>query len=555
MSKLIKVINGVIKEEEQAREMLAKIEAVQTKVITLEDVEPELVYLKRQALLHKPRNNEELWNCVKINFGVEIPYTATAEWTNAPFQWFSDLFFGRTEQSVALAARNSGKTFLGSKLHYLWNTWSVHGISRHAAATKEQAKVASAYLQMFARDTALSEVFLKGQLNKMDAVWRNGSNWAIVTGTIQGVSGQHPDKATWDEIEFWDIDAIEQTWYVPTDRGNNFRIWAAFSTRQRSFGAMNWLVEEAPKRDVKLYAWTAFETMKRCPSCIAIDEAPYGSDAERSKVCNLWEDCHGKRGTKATGWVPRSTVCKMKRTLSANAWKVQGLCEKPSSHGLVLHNFVHQYKPEGNYTRWIFDPRRLWYATHDPSEGKKSVIYFIQVDDDGNDHVFDEINDPECPDVTKAKVEFYERCLERGYGDPEVIVVDPHRTDAMQTWRGGSRGGTRAGRRYNADVPPTDRASGGQEIDKTIEFLRHAICDGEGTRNFFINPETCPLGVKGIKEYHYPMDANGKLTSETPAKAYSDEIDPLRYWRMYRKTKLKHKFGTSGRSGRRIRVI
>ena len=407
-----------------------------------------------------PRTSEELWHCVKGLFSIEIPLVACSDYSNSPFEWFSKVYFGKSDQSVALASRNSGKTFLGSILHYLWNTYSPNHTSRHAAATKEQAKVASGYLQQFSRDPVLSQVFEKGTVNKLDATWQNNSHWAVVTGSLQGVSGQHPNKSTWDEIEFWDIDAIEQTFYVPTGRGDNYRIWAAFPTRQRSFGAMNWLVEEAPKRGIDVFLWTAFETMQRCVTCVATDNSPHGTDADRMLHCVLWEDCYGKKGTKSSGWVPREDVCKMKRSLSKQAWEVQGLCSKPSSHGLVLHNFEHEFAPAGNYTKWIYTPELPWYAVHDPSEGKKSVIYCIQVDPEGRSHMFDEIISPSCPSTNHAKAEFYEFCLDRGYGDPEKIIVDPHRTDAIADWKIGSYLGEGINHKYNAEAPPIDGKSG-----------------------------------------------------------------------------------------------
>jgi hypothetical protein len=251
--------------------------------------------------------------------------------------------------------------------------------------------------------------------------------------------------------------------------------------------------------------------------------------------CVLWEDCHGKRGIKATGWIPREDVCKMKKTLSKQQWRVQGLCNRPSSEGLVVSNFEHEYAPNGNYTRWVYTPELDWYAVHDPAEGKKSVIYFIQIDDDGRDHVFDELIQPNCPDVTTAKVAFYEQCVAKGYADPLKIIIDPHRTDAVATWKFGTYTGEAMLHKYNAETPSIKDKDGGQLLFKTIETLRKAVQDGSGYRTLFINPIMCPGAVRGIKEYHYPTDSNNIITSDTPDKAWSDEVDPLRYWVMWKK--------------------
>jgi hypothetical protein len=194
-------------------------------------------------------------------------------------------------------------------------------------------------------------------------------------------------------------------------------------------------------------------------------------------------------------------------------------------------------------------PELPWYAVHDPSEGKKSVIYFLQIYD-GATYYFDEIVDPLCPDVTKAKQDFWEHCQRMGYGDPAVIVVDPHRTDAVATWKVGSKSGVGIMHKYNADVPDTTEAGGvTQMLNKTLELLRQGICDGNGIRRIFVNPDYCPRAIRGIKEYHYPTDSiTNEITSDKPDKAYSDEVDPFRYMEMYRATKM-------GRTGGRILVI
>ena len=487
-----------------------------------------------------PRNVEELHSCVKAVFRITIPYTNCWDHTCSPMEWFASVYFGWAKRSVALAARGSGKTFLGSIKHTLWNTYMPNTWAVHAAASKNQAKVASTYLRDFAKNNrALKEVFTK-DVGKYEANWKNGSLWTIVTGNLSGVSGQHPQRASWDEIEFWDIEAIEQTWAVPVASGDNPMVWAAFSTRQRSFGAMNWLMDVAAERNVITYTWTVFETMQRCKTCVAIDNAPHGSDAQRMKHCNLWEDCHGLRGTRSSGWIKREDVCELKQSMSKRAWETQGLCLKPSSHGLVLNNFEHSYAPLGNYSKWEYDPELPWYAIHDPSEGKKSVIYYVQIDNADRVHLFGELISPSCPSTNHAKAEFYEDCLMRGYGDPDVIVVDPHRTDAKADWELGSMLGEGINHKYRATCPPIDEKSGGQLLFKTIEQLRKKICDGSGTRRFFINPVNCPGAVKGVREYHYPTDMNNNITSDTPDKAWSDEVDPMRYLVMWMRNTLGH---------------
>lgn len=997
--------------------------------------------IKEEALHHKPRNADELWQCVKVLFGIEIPYVSCSEENNAPFEWFYDLYFGREQYTVGLASRNSGKTFLLTILHYLLNTYNPKYQSRHAAATREQAVVASNYLRGFGLDVNLGQVF-KNSPTKFVANWKNFSNFMIVTGTMEGLclngnasvvtdqgaipiedivrqkmrvnvksynfetnkvewkpvinwfdngkerefvrinptyknvtrtpamtanhevclidgrkvqaghlkpgdkiayckskdatlsevevkevehvtlgkkskkyditvqdnhnfflscgylvsnSGQHPLAATFDEIEFWDWADIDQSWYLPQSTDEHEKIWAAISTRQRSFSclpgytrvltedgmmkisrlvntkysgkvysfnheknswewntvvnwfrngsskkwykvytsytglgrgceliatgnhevyfapgkkklledfttedhlcvpswqpdelqeqiliggmlgdstiqkgayrmghsykqkyyldwksshfnklgynenfnvrrkfyldsfnncaythrmerdwydesrvkhipqealdkltplglavwfmddgsydgtvgksgktknrwhlytqgfnkadrdkitayfnkldiqvlwycprpqtpdrmyagfygenadkittilspyidvsqhlgkglgykkwvgksfvpqdkigielvpiskievissgkfawgcydievehahnycngshvlvsnSMNRLINEAEQRGIRKYQWNVFETMKKCPSCVCIKGGKVVSNPEEH--CILWEACKGKKGIKATGWVPRKDVEQLCRTLGgpdATQWKTQGLCSRPSTKGLVYHNFEHTHLYEGgNYTKWTFQPELPLYAVHDPAEGKKSVLYLVQYFE-GSSYFFDELVQDECPNTSTTKVEFYKMCKEKGYPDPVMIVVDPRRTDSIADWQMGTISGTGINHSYRADFPNIEKASGGHEITNGIEEVRTAICDGWGKRRLFINPDMVPHGVIAMREYHYKVDKNNEITSETPSTDYKDEADPFRYWIRYVNTELK----------------
>jgi len=517
------------------------------------DKRQEIAMVNRKKLLQQlPSTSEELWHAIKTIYNFEIPYKATAEGYHSPFEYVSSLFFERgPEDSVALANRNSGKTLIMAMVSDMKARSFPDYELLHAASTKTQAAVVSNYLHSFYKKPYLRPYFEK-RPSTLSARWKNGSQWNIVAGNAKSISGQHPITLSVDEIEFWERKDIEQSLEVPASRGNYRRQLTAFSTRQRSFGAMTWLVEEGPKRGFKFFQWTVFEIMRPCTHCEAIDREPYGTDEARENVCVLWEACRGIRAKLSRGWLSLEDArrrCVRLGGPRGREWQTQGLCLRPSSHGLVLHNFEHAYKPNGNYTSWRYMPELPYYAIHDPAEGKRSVLYYAQYYN-GETYVFDELVQDQCADVTETKKEFYERNLRLGYRDPEIVVVDPHRTDAVATWKAGTSTGEGISRRYNADTPDISQSTGtGQLIHTTLDMLRHSIRDGSGCRRLFINPEACPKCIRATQEYHYPINSvTNEVDSDTPSKAYSDEIDPLRYWEMYRITKLT-------RSGISIAII
>jgi uncharacterized protein YjbJ (UPF0337 family) len=371
---------------------------------------------------------------------------------------------------------------------------------------------------------------------RYDITVEDNHNYVLSNGQLVSNSGQHPRALYLDEIETWKIEDIEQTWAVPLAGDGHVAGWHGFSTRQRAFGAANWLTEVAADRGIKTYTWTIFETLQRCKTCVAIDQHPHGTDEQRQSACNLWEDCHGCRGTKSTGWVQLAHAQELKSTMSRSSWLTQALCEKPSTHGLVLHNFEHMGRIQGgNLTAFTYQENLPLYCCHDPAEGAESCLYYIQIIDDCV-YVFDELVQNPCANTSITKMAFYEHNIKRGYKDPTLIIVDPRKTDAIEDWKLGISNGEGIGRSYKAVGSPMDRAHGGQQIADNIEYLRTLIQDGNNVRRLYVNHKQCPKLIQGIKEYHYPMNNNNEQTSDTPSKEYSDRIDPLRYFAQWHKT-------------------
>jgi hypothetical protein len=117
---------------------------------------------------------------------------------------------------------------------------------------------------------------------------------------------------------------------------------------------------------------------------------------------------------------------------------------------------------------------------------------------------------------------------------PKEIIVDPRRPEVESIWKKGSEIGEGLNYSFNALCPPVDDEHGGLKIFMGIEYLRSQICAGDGKRYLFVNPQTCKGLVYAIKEYHYKMGADNTITGDqNPDKAWSDEIDAIRYFVQY----------------------
>ena len=524
------------KERAQAKETVRKkmANANQDKKSSL------LVSIKIDRLKHDaPRNAAELYKCLEILWGHAIPYTTTADYCDIPFEAFCSEYFTLDSDIIKVGPRGGGKTYDLMRGNYLRSVFRPGIDSIHAGATKSQGAVAINYLKDFSRKPGLRSVFPK-PVTSTEALFNNGSHCKVVTGSMEGVSGHHPVVLTLDEIEFWDLEDVEQAFGVPIQKTTGERLLILASTRQRASSTMNYLVDNASERGFRVFLWSIFESMKNCPTCVAIDRAKYGDDNAKMKECLLWEDCHGVRGRLATGFIPRSEVIKIKARLSRHAWRTQYLCDKPVSSGLVLEDFEHEQAPLGNYTNWKFDPSRALYVAADPAEGQTAAAFFIQIDDFGRAHFFDECIVEKCQTNAQLKAAIFLHMLSRGYplNCLEAIVLDFHRTDALAEFKSVTIGKIRGKEvkvpPFPTEVPKVSAAgnngSNVEHLVTSLNVLRASICNGAGNRNLLVCPNRCPRLVQAIKNYSYRLAKDGTRTSETPKKLWSDEIDAVRYF-------------------------
>lgn len=515
----------------------------------LEKITSISILHKKSALNSRPRNHEELYQAIQALYGFSVPYKACSEDTQSPMEWIGDVWLGLVSNSFAIGNRGSGKTLLVSLGEGAWGFFYNGVTITHSAANLNQAKVAQSYLAKIASDPVLKKRFVPRSVTKKTAEWRNGSNWYIVTGnSMESVSGHHPQKAVWDELEFWDMASLNQTWAVPKDKGIPGtleyvpRTWAGISTRQRGFGAANYLSNHGAELGVKIYKWNVFETMRPCTTCIAKDQEPFGTDDARTKVCKLWSRCKGVKAFKSRGFQELRQVLEEVNPMSEEAMATQVYCEKPSSKGVVFHMRTEKVRPHGNYTHYGYQADRNYFIWFDPSEGQWSVMYFVQMDDSNQGLlIFDELCINPCQSVNDSKLKLYQYIGEKGYDDPLHIVVDPRRSDAKRELRLGTRYGTGLSRSYLAVSPSMEHvqkkgATPGQSILVTLEAVTDMVCDGYGDRRLCWNPIACPRLNEAMQEYHYKTDSAGNvadMVTNIPALPYKDFIDPLRYGVQY----------------------
>jgi len=549
-----KLVNFANKEQKQEK----VLEIATNGLSTLNERDKEFATFsirKKILTAAPPKTAEEYLAAIEGIFGYRIPYTVCDESHTPPAYWMWKTFTGEWEKSLAWASREGAKTLCMSIQQWMLGTYFPGHDGLHAAGSLTQANVAQRYLEGFYRDPISEGSLVSTGVTANKAQWLNGSFWRIVAGTYKGVDGQHPNTLTVDEVKHWNIKAIEQTWDVPSPKRGLPKRLMFGSTNQDSGGAFNFILEESKKRQVHVAKWNCMDCMRPCKTCIAIDQHPHAGateegDKARESVCALWKYCRGTRAKKLTGWRSREEVANSvisKGGYDSDTAQTQQFCLRPSTNGLVVSNFLEAdaRTANGNLTNLGYTPDLDWFVGYDPSEGSRSICWFIQYYPGGGEYpdpklwIFDQLCLDDCPDATYAKVEFYNKCKQKGYKDPKVVVVDPRKTDAVYQWRLGTERGEGLYHKYDAVTPSIVGADGGAEITNGIAELCRAVCDGRGYRTLLVNKENAPDFVKAVLNHGYKTTQNGSVKSGVPSEIYKDEIDAIRYFIRYYNTEIR----------------
>ena len=229
----------------------------------------------------RPRTKEQLHKYVKQVFGFHIPRRAVCPEHQAPFEVLVELFFEMERRLLVLANRGGGKTRLLSIAHFLKSRFKDRNWIVHVGAIELQAKRCYDYVREYAMD---NEYLSPAVVSTLMSITRftNQSRIEVLPGTLNSLSGPHPPIACADEVEWWPWINLQQFIGMPMSTPEILAQTIYASTRQKVFGTMQRLLDDASKMRLTTHAWCIFETLK--PPC------PYSSPE-----CPMWRDCEGRR--------------------------------------------------------------------------------------------------------------------------------------------------------------------------------------------------------------------------------------------------------------------
>lgn len=347
----------------------------------------ELEALSKQLPNKGPQNDDELHRWIKDNLNYDIPREPCCEGHSSPFQFLSDIYFGRVTAAVAMASRGGSKTMISAVIHLLNSLYKPGCESLTVGALDLQS--AKAY------ETFRHVLKLHGKVYEPEdhpevvrsvekkTEFRSGSIVFIIPGTIAAVNGPHPQYVHTDEVELMNPIAFQESRNMSQSKDGYKKADWITSTRKGAYGPMQKILDaiaEAEREDYeppyKLYVWCVFDVAKTVPNCqTAYPDLPDNEKCNCHRIVKgKWEDgslrrfsdvCKG-RLARSNGYMELTDIHGKFMENDQDTWEAQQECLKPEMGGMV-------------FPTWSVDRYGIKWYEPDPSNG----LIFMSVDYSG----------------------------------------------------------------------------------------------------------------------------------------------------------------------------
>jgi hypothetical protein len=451
----------------------------------------------------------------------------TAEDHQAPFDFMVDVFLKEADKALLWACRGGGKTISFAVL-YLLNTYYKDNFDIvHIGGTETQSKQGYAYYAGdpnkdgqtgFVRLPAFQGKLSEAMVTK--TALKNGSRLEIRTGgSSKSVSGPHPNMLGVDELDHISMSVLDTAMQMPMSKGPYRSQTVMGSSQYARFGTLRTLVQQAPKRGVKVYKYDLFDIMESCgrtyPSgCGAcpffVWTNPYTGEEE--------ELCTG-RGAQADGhYTYKDALNKLMMTQNLESFALQMLLLQGTSQGLMISSFnkdkhVKAFPPEGaDLSRW-----RAFGGVDLRSHGRVEIVAESPDMLPNGRRMRWVIREWQDDSATPSKIrgaalELRGEVL-REYGlDVTVFWMEPSASDEAADWK---RGRT---------VPKEVR-----QVRYRVGQMRDHFLDVSNINSLLIDPSCTDLIFSLSEGYMCKQKPDGTFDRDRPADEFSHAPDALGY--------------------------
>lgn len=296
--------------------------------------------------------NQELDEFIKCAFGITFPKKVITKGHSTSFNFVADLFYERIKNALGFANRTGGKTYALGVLNCLDMLFKPKCEVASAGATIDQANKCYRYFRSFLNKKWFiefvehyekitgKEYVLKSLQSSTE--FANGSLQEIITGSEKGLRSPHPHKSRLDEIDLMDWDVLQTGLSMAKSsegiRGQNVFI----STRQRSNGPMQRMLDTAEEKGIAVYEWDIWESLEKCTRR-CIEDPEHGT-------CPVYTFCKG-RAHHCEGFYQIDDFVDKVRLIDREKFETEWENKRPSRHKLVYYNF--------DNSRHVMTPERL----------------------------------------------------------------------------------------------------------------------------------------------------------------------------------------------------
>ena len=476
-------------------------------------------------LLQKGIQDEEtLYGYIKEFLGFIIPTESVCTHHVAPWKSIVDIFFEKRDSTFLFGSRSSGKTRLLSILNHVESTFKPGIQICNAGAIITQAQKNYEYTLSYYEDDLLAST-LKSSIQSK-TILENGSEILIMSSSLTAMNGQHPCKFRLDEIELIDWYAIQEGFSMTQSSGQ----WRAqdtlSSTRKFGFGSVQRLLDEADQRNIAVYPWCIWESVRKCER-LCHNDPVYGD-------CPIYSRKDNKTGREVTlcggkahsgqGFYPVDDLIKKLQLMDHNTFRAQWECavvgDSSTVYGSFYHEEIHLQKTEKEFHDKFLE------LEGEPMTPRHQRI--TGIDFGGNFACVRMVRSP------SNKRRFY---ILEVYFNKKDVVLDYHvkHIKKMQWFGQGHETifGDAAARQdileFNAKGIPVrpclkDNVFTGINLIKALlEF------QSDGQPGIIINAVRCPALIQEFISYAHKIAKSGLPDCDSIVKANDHTLDALRY--------------------------
>ncbi len=368
-------------------------------------------------------------------------------------------------------------------------------------------------------------------LRKGEAVYKNGSEVAVLAASSTSVRGPHVPSLKLDEVDEIPQEHFEAAMGMcmnrrkvgGSDKGPNSRASIVMtSTCHRRGGLMSRLIEQAEAGEFPLYTMCIFEVLEKCSAKRS------GKYLEKCPDCPLVKYCHDvpqgatPKAKRSDGHYSIDALIQKLRAVSTRTFESDYLCRAPKAEGVWFPKFAHETHVS---ERAEYDPALPVHVAIDSGVFTGAVFFQVTRDHRGDGsgervHVFaDYVDEGKTAEVNARAIHEVARIHCKGRIDR--VSTDP---------AGGARnpiGPTVIAEYERAGLRPLERWPIGPVADG-LSLIESFVQPAEGPPRLLIHPR-CGSMIKAFGSYRRAKrGGQWQDYPEDPQHPHEDLMDPLR---------------------------